>query len=901
MRHLFCKTMTTTSGRSTTHNTMKTTRTVRCSRSAAVAQIFNLLYRGFATRLARGLPQDRATLRRLPAGDTAGSKPALQAMGVRRRPAIPLSRLLAILCLALFVGSVRAADDVTTALQQGLFEEEANQNLDAAIKAYQAVLERHDEQRKLASTALFRLGECYRKLGRTNDAVAQYQRLLRDYSDQTTLVTLSKQNLVGLGIGTVRPLPATGTTPMTAAVSLEAEELARTERILAQLKGWDLGQVRRLIPTLAPDAELEQLEKRFQAAQESAQKAPNDQLRNEALKLLDMTTSRMSDRFDEIVKLLEKRAADLKQVVGKQTSAQAGPLPSPDFNARLKAITDTAATNEEENEVRRIQALIKDSPDLINAGQGFLAETPLLSATRKGQLGVARFLLENKADPNMADSGGIKPLMAAASAGHRAFCELLLQRGANPNAKSDPSQPGSSPAYSRSALHHAAYGGNRAVVEVLLDFKADPNIADQFKGTPLCDAAARGFISVAQLLLERGAKPNHARTGAPGSVPSIQGSGYDAPEYTSGSPLLFAIQRRSLPLAELLLTSQADVNLRRSHDSISPLDLAAQLGDTNLVALLLAAKAGANTSPDSGSTQGWTALHHAVYNVRRDVAELLLKNGANPNARIAVAWPDKRSGESGFTPLLIANYSVQPQLGLLLLDFNADPNLKSSIGNAPLHTALYPVFLNAARSREYITALLDRGAEVQAPNASGFSPLSQATWTGQRELVQLLLDRGADPNQRDMGDDKKGRLLTPLSGLMTITNKDMVAVVEALLQAKADPNLKSELGYTALHRAIMLNQPARTIELLTTHGANVETPDPDGETPLSLAVSAKERKEILQVLLKAGANPNTRGTFGFTALFKAVRRGNLEAIEVLLARKNHSGSNGAAGNASDGL
>src|SRR5215510_84022 len=76
-----------------------------------------------------------------------------------------------------------AADTSSEALQKGLFEEEANHNLDAAIKAYQVVIALTDEQRKLAATAVFRLGECYRKLGQTNEAVTQYQRLLRDYSE----------------------------------------------------------------------------------------------------------------------------------------------------------------------------------------------------------------------------------------------------------------------------------------------------------------------------------------------------------------------------------------------------------------------------------------------------------------------------------------------------------------------------------------------------------------------------------------------------------------------------------------------------------------------------------------------------------------------------------------------
>jgi hypothetical protein len=67
-----------------------------------------------------------------------------------------------------------ATNDVTGILQRALFEEEANHNLPAAIQAYEEVASRFEKDRKLAATAIFRLGECYRKQGKTNEATAQY-------------------------------------------------------------------------------------------------------------------------------------------------------------------------------------------------------------------------------------------------------------------------------------------------------------------------------------------------------------------------------------------------------------------------------------------------------------------------------------------------------------------------------------------------------------------------------------------------------------------------------------------------------------------------------------------------------------------------------------------------------
>ena len=84
---------------------------------------------------------------------------------------------------------------LTPAFEQGLFAEEANHDLAAAISNYQALAEQFDRDRPVAATAIFRLGECYRKLGRTNDAIAQYQRIVREFGDQKDLAELSRRNL----------------------------------------------------------------------------------------------------------------------------------------------------------------------------------------------------------------------------------------------------------------------------------------------------------------------------------------------------------------------------------------------------------------------------------------------------------------------------------------------------------------------------------------------------------------------------------------------------------------------------------------------------------------------------------------------------------------------------------
>src|ERR1043165_4025680 len=103
--------------------------------------------------------------------------------------------LLIVLFAFFAVTSSASTNDLASALQKGLFEEEANHNFPAAIEAYQSVINRFDEDRKLAATAIFRVGEIYRKQGKTNEANAQYERVVREFSEQSALATLSQSYL----------------------------------------------------------------------------------------------------------------------------------------------------------------------------------------------------------------------------------------------------------------------------------------------------------------------------------------------------------------------------------------------------------------------------------------------------------------------------------------------------------------------------------------------------------------------------------------------------------------------------------------------------------------------------------------------------------------------------------
>src|ERR1035437_6492968 len=161
------------------------------------------------------------------------------------------------LCVLIFLLAAALApaqtNNLTVLLQQGLFEEQGNRNLDAAIEDYAALAKQFDKDRQLAATAVFRLGECYRAQGKTNEAAAQYQRVLRDFSDQQTLATLSRQDLTGMGYS-LSGKTIVGTEPSNSLpVSAEASALASQISGIEQLKSDPEEQARAVIAFFPDD------------------------------------------------------------------------------------------------------------------------------------------------------------------------------------------------------------------------------------------------------------------------------------------------------------------------------------------------------------------------------------------------------------------------------------------------------------------------------------------------------------------------------------------------------------------------------------------------------------------------------------------------------------------------
>ena len=767
--------------------------------------------------------------------------------------------------------SSASTNDATTALQRGLFEEEANQNLAAAIQAYQAVANQFEKDRKLAATAVFRLGECYRKQGARNDAVTQYQRVLRDFPDQTALVTLSQQALTALGSAPAAAAAATAARQEQRRLLQEEIKLMETKladqqrqvqaglvapgeltetkreilRLKIQLGGLDEGQPGATLAAgaaadTASAALAESLTLNAQLAE--LRKLPKDKLRvavqqsfpnpvltslmqrlTEAEQNLASTQKEYGPQHGEVQKLVAVidtinrqidaqteaalRGIEIKCDAAKKTAetleTQAGGAPAKAAGAASEPASLTAS---EAEEVKSIQAMIKDSPDLINAKDLTGASaTPLHRAAVKGQLIVAQFLLANGADVAAKNSSGDTPLHAAAQAGHKGMVELLLKNKASVQALDNKHL---------TPLHLAAGNGFRSVAEVLLDAGADVNARTGSGPTPLLMAAANGFRSVAELLLAHGADVNASAT-------------------DFGTALRVATTRGDQPLVELLLANKADLAATDTSGA-TPLHLAASGGNVAIATALLGHGALVDARASGKETRGWTPLHFAVNANQKEMAAFLLKEKADPNARI-----DTRYGEGGlgYTPLLIATARVLPDIVDLLLEEGADPNLRNDT-RAPI--------LNAMNNED--------------PAA-------------RKRMVKSLLDHGAQPDARDGAAN---------TALLLAAERADEAAAALLLAAKPDLNAQNKYGLSALHLLVFASQNPDVkglANLLLAAGEDPNLPNRDGDTPLHMAVD-RHQQELVEILLAHKADPNVRNRRGDTPLDLAKRNSSSPGLPL---------------------
>ena len=749
-----------------------------------------------------------------------------------------------IAAMAVGVGNGRGAtNEVSGLLQKGLFEEEANRNLDAAIRAYEAVIAQTDKDRQFAATAIFRLAECYRKQGKINEANTQYQRILREFADQKELATLSRQQLGSAA----EPAPNATAPDQYQGTFMSAEQIAK-------IKALDPQKRRVAVQQMSPNPVLNTLmEKMTQTEQELATLKSNlgekhpDVTAKEAL--LKTIYQQVDDQVDGV---LSRQAGSANAITQ--------PVPGSSFQERLTAIKQKGVEDQANAEIERIKAMIKDSPDLINAPDYFHS-TPLTKAVESDALKVVSFLLDNKADTEVRNNMGLTPLLHAAQQGQKEMVELLANRGANINATSTRGDD----QYGFGALHFAAEGGDKAMVETLLGHGTKVDLRAANDVTPLMVAARKGFKTVAETLLAKGANINAQdsfgntalaaaiRAGNKAIVEWLLANKADPniKDHDGKTALFIAVGAGNKAIVELLLAHGADANVA-AKDGKSSLFAAIDNGNLSMVEMLLSNKADVNLK----TSDGFSPLLAAVNAKNFQIVESLLKQGADVNTKLA----DNHASTPRWTPLDAAVSLDSAELVKLLLDNHADPNARFDLADRGNINAgdCTPLIL-AARRRCLDTAkiLLKHGAKANLKEKNGMTALLTAWDLKDRPMALLLLENKADPGMKYT----EGRTLLHFAALDG--NQDFAGL---LLDHGAPVNATDDYGKTPLHKAVEKNsQPL--VELLLAHGADVNAKDKDGNTPLDLRMKNggggfQSGYPGMPNLVVAGNNGGTPSPFG---------------------------------------
>jgi ankyrin repeat protein len=384
-----------------------------------------------------------------------------------------------------------------------------------------------------------------------------------------------------------------------------------------------------------------------------------------------------------------------------------------------------------------LQGRLKELQDLLGESKpsASLLSDALVAASRGGHLGIAKELLERRADVERSSAAyGMTPLAAACLSGHREVAEELLRRGATP----------------RTAQQMAALGCDR---ELARELEANPGLLEDVRRDEtheplLHTAAAHGRIATAELLLKRGVPVDLSASDGltPLHVAALHGR-KDLVAYLLANKADVQARTRPLFLAGLHAGGHTPLHLAlaRDHPEVFAqlCDAGASLDDRNfpferMLGHALYRKQGrmVEVLVAKRGKDHWPALLQTALNGRETLhnPELILEALVRLGVDVPPALPEP--------PIHWAMANGYRRLALLFIDRGADVRVVHDFGT--------PLARAAERGYdEIVRRLLERKVEVDKGVTTGTTPLQLAVFYGQVKCVELLLEHGADSKRID--------------------------------------------------------------------------------------------------------------------------------------------------------
>lgn len=465
----------------------------------------------------------------------------------------------------------------------------------------------------------------------------------------------------------------------------------------------------------------------------------------------------------------------------------------------------------------------------------------------------------------------------------------LIQAGAKPNPPT--------PLHGMSPLHLAARNNHTKVAKTLLGEDASLTCKTLFGTSVLETACAYGHADVVRLIIQKS-------------------SDLEVEEKAGLVPLQYTCDGGHHQAVEVMLKARIDWVKKGRHLLIS----ATKSGYIECCRSLL--QHGADTEVEGGNP---TPLWYAVRGVNIEICRLLLEYRANPNHR-----PDDDS-----PILMLAVDADNVELVELLLDHGAEIEEEDeSASYAP--TALSRAAKNG--SKDLVSCLIRRNADVNRPNKVEDKPVYVAARHGHAEVLQLLLDAGADVNvytsdgwgplhiardssevarvllkngadvnhgsplyyasgqnwpevvkmylqhkeiELDKIEDKEG-----FTAIITATYHGNTEIVRLLLEAGANVNQQAGYKNAPLHYALDSTavDSVNTLRALLEYNPSLDLTNDSGATPLNW-LDPTTPVSLIRLMINAGANLEIPNNARNTPLCTAVLRNNVEVVNYLVTKK----------------
>ena len=307
------------------------------------------------------------------------------------------------------------------------------------------------------------------------------------------------------------------------------------------------------------------------------------------------------------------------------------------------------------------------------------------------------------------------------------------------------------------------------------------------------------------------------------------------------TPALFnAADKGNLEIVRALVEANADLEAQNVHGS-SPLHAAISGNRLEVVQYLL--QKGANLESNKN---GGTALMTAALMTRTEIVRVLIKAGADVNARSSI-------NQTALITVCGANLGESERLEIakILVEANADVSAKDDLGKNAHETAAANRLFEV---NKYLVGRFMRDLMLYNVTYKAIGELKTATSStrlARWQEIKAELAKGANPRFTDSeGVTTLTNLIIALSPLLATLDEDD-ATMKTII-ARSDLNAQTKDGaYTALHAAVDYEN-ARVVSWLINAGANVNLVDAKNRTPLDFATEYK-RQNVITLLKNAGA------------------------------------------------